>query len=375
MIFLRWVSILLVFISMTVEARWGLNGLISGWTAAVEANPSCFAVGGRYLPRLWIISDLGTVSELSFRFDGSWESWGQALFSRGSRSVWQGKSRLFRCEAALLGSQWDIHLGQQKLNFGSAVLLRPLRWFDNLDIRDPLQLTSGVWALVGRYVFLNNVNLRGWLMAGDTSHLAGSVAPAFNRGPEWGGRAQIPWKSGEWALTWHKRRVETVEESTHFLLDEYRGAIDAKWDWILGWWIEAMAAYQSQTGLTARQWYSAATFGLDYTFAWGEGLRLTGEMMLLKNSVSFWRRGTGNLLGALMADYPLNLLDRARAVVWIERRTGQCSYSIDWERLYDRWRFSTILIRNPHSSDVFHGQSGLFQHTGWAFQFMFSYNY
>jgi hypothetical protein len=50
----------------------------------------------------------------------------------------------------------------QKINFGSASMLRPLMWFDQMDPRDPLQLTDGVWGLLGRYYFLNNANI--WLV-------------------------------------------------------------------------------------------------------------------------------------------------------------------------------------------------------------------
>ena len=56
------------------------------------------------------------------------------------------------------GKQFDLRLGLQKINFGSAQMLRPLMWFDQVDPRDPLQMTDGVWGLLGRYYFLNNPN-------------------------------------------------------------------------------------------------------------------------------------------------------------------------------------------------------------------------
>ena len=59
--------------------------------------------------------------------------------------------------------------GLQKINFGSAVLLRPLMWFDSLDPRDPLQLTDGVYAVLLRYYFPNNANLWAWALYGNDS--------------------------------------------------------------------------------------------------------------------------------------------------------------------------------------------------------------
>jgi len=47
--------------------------------------------------------------------------------------------------------QFELRAGLQKINFGSATLLRPLMWFDKIDPRDPLQLTDGVYALLARY--------------------------------------------------------------------------------------------------------------------------------------------------------------------------------------------------------------------------------
>ena len=69
-----------------------------------------------------------------------------------------------------------IEPGLQKINFGSATMLRPLMWFDQVDPRDPLQLTDGVWGVLGRYYFLNNANIWLWGLygnknPGDTANL------------------------------------------------------------------------------------------------------------------------------------------------------------------------------------------------------------
>ena len=63
--------------------------------------------------------------------------------------------------------QFELRLGLQKINFGSASMLRPLMWFDQMDPRDPLHLTDGVWGLLARYYFLNNANIWLWGLYGN----------------------------------------------------------------------------------------------------------------------------------------------------------------------------------------------------------------
>ncbi|NQV16073.1 hypothetical protein HQ531_11495 [bacterium] len=66
----------------------------------------------------------------------------------------------------------QIRFGLQKINFGPARMLRVLQWFDEVDQRDPLALSPGVWAAMGRYFFDNGVDLRIWTMADAPTRLA-----------------------------------------------------------------------------------------------------------------------------------------------------------------------------------------------------------
>jgi hypothetical protein len=65
-----------------------------------------------------------------------------------------GDIKPYRLWARYSTSQLEIRAGLQKINFGSANILRPLMWFDQMDPRDPLQLTDGVWGILGRYYTL-----------------------------------------------------------------------------------------------------------------------------------------------------------------------------------------------------------------------------
>lgn len=95
-----------------------------------------------------------------------------------------------------------------KINFGSASIFRPLMWFDKIDYRDPLQLTDGVYALLGRYYFSNNANLWLWTLYGNDEPMGWEKTPAVWQIPEFGGRIQQPVPRGEAALSYHHREAD-----------------------------------------------------------------------------------------------------------------------------------------------------------------------
>lgn len=89
-------------------------------------------------------------------------------------------------------SHLEIRAGLQKINFGSSTILRPLMWFDRMDFRDPLMLTDGVYALLGRYYFSNNANIWMWGLYGNDRTKGWEAMPSFEDIPEYGGRIQLP---------------------------------------------------------------------------------------------------------------------------------------------------------------------------------------
>ena len=103
------------------------------------------------------------------------------------------------------GDQFEVRAGLQKINFGSASMLRPLMWFDQIDPRDPLQLTDGVYVLLGRYYFLNNANIWVWALYGNDSRKGWEQIPSLKKVPEFGGRLQLPVSHGELGTTYHYR--------------------------------------------------------------------------------------------------------------------------------------------------------------------------
>ncbi|MDO8896287.1 MAG: hypothetical protein Q7V19_01460, partial [Bacteroidales bacterium] len=138
------------------EKSLSFSGQASAW-AGLNDEKSAWT-GARYIPQLnYKIQKKKNL----FDFEASANINGALSFFNFDSVSADANLKPYRFWARYSGDQLELRLGLQKINFGSASMLRPLMWFDKVDPRDPLQLTDGVWGLLGRYYFLNNANL--WL--------------------------------------------------------------------------------------------------------------------------------------------------------------------------------------------------------------------
>lgn len=180
------------------------------------------------------------------------------------------------------GRQFEVRLGLQKINFGSAQMLRPLMWFDQVDPRDPLQLTDGVWGLLGRYYFLNNANIWLWVLYPSDKPKTWEFTGTNAKIPEAGGRLQLPVFSGEIGLSYHHRITDTRENPAGFRqvarMPENRFGIDGRWDAGAGLWFEATHTGLHDFGELTQQ--DLLTLGMDYTFGIGNGLNIIAENLI-----------------------------------------------------------------------------------------------
>jgi len=88
------------------------------------------------------------ISGLHFDTELSVNIFGTAGLRHSTPSTHQGDLKPYRAWIRFSSDQLELRIGLQKLNFGSASILRPLMWFDQMDPRDPLQLTDGLWAFL-----------------------------------------------------------------------------------------------------------------------------------------------------------------------------------------------------------------------------------
>src|SRR4030042_3837513 len=182
------------------------QGQLSGWAAASRDGSSSLQFGLRYIPTLSLSKSLDSSyaldAEISVNTYGA--AMGPGLGSLGT----SGKFSPYRIWLRFSTSQFEARVGLQKISFGSAMLLRPLMWFDGLDPNDPLLLITGVYGLLLRYTFLNNANVWAWGLYRNDDLKSWETTPTQKKTPEYGGRLQFPLFKSEMALSYHHRRID-----------------------------------------------------------------------------------------------------------------------------------------------------------------------
>jgi hypothetical protein len=172
-----------------------VKGQASVWLALNDARPRNLRFGLRYIPALSFSTaagkDLTLDAEVSANAYLNGESPGGA-FAIQSREI-----KLYRGWVRLATTRFEARAGLQKINFGSATVLRPLMWFDRIDPRDPLQITDGVTGLLLRYYFPGNANVWAWGLYGNEATKGWETSPTARRSAEFGGRVQVPVPRGD----------------------------------------------------------------------------------------------------------------------------------------------------------------------------------
>ncbi|HLN54263.1 MAG TPA: hypothetical protein VK212_11195 [Lentimicrobium sp.] len=279
--------------------------------------------------------------------------------------------KLYRGWVRYSGEQFEIRLGLQKINFGSASILRPLMWFDRLDPRDPLQLTYGVWGLLARYYFLNNVNLWAWTLYGNEKPSVWEVVETNEHIPEFGGRIQFPVSKGELGFTYHHRNAD----SRHLMdvlypnsqpferIPENKVGIDGKWDMTVGLWFEAsFSKKQKDTNPFTNQ--QLLNIGADYTFGIGNGLNTAVEHLIASDSERWLNFNGAYNFSALSLSYPLGINDNISAIVYHDWENDNFYTFFNWKKQLNDFAIYAIFFSNPETnlipvaSDTFNVMGG-----------------
>jgi hypothetical protein len=365
---------LLILLLLPVGARgfpgqvYG-RGQLSSWVQWERASWSENRFGARYIPELsWSGMRLRGIeldAEVAFkgRVNGVFNSPG-------------GGWDEYRLWGRVSGDQYEVRIGLQKINFGSATLLRPLMWFDRIDPRDPLGLTGGVWGILGRRYFLNNANFWLWAVRGEDNSGGGNLLPSEKGEWEIGGRGQVPAGPGEVGMTVHAREVdpaglfpgaifrglpesgslreysqydffgdEGVTERRFAELEraedpfrEWRLGLDGRWDWTIGMWIEGMVVHQDAPE-PFYKYLQMMTVGVDYTLPVGSGLQVLGEHLVSEIGEELFTSEEVRHISAFSASYSPGMLDRLLGVGYYDWEETTTARYVSWGRIYDNWSF------------------------------------
>lgn len=355
----------------------GLKGLITGWVTGNIDNITQPFLGIRYIPEFTLKESLG--QNLSLDFEISLNAIGTAHVHSLKDTQTDGDFDLYRAWGRFSTSRFEARIGLQKINFGSATLLRPLMWFDSIDPRDPLQLTDGVYGLLLRYYFLNNANIWAWGLYGNDNPKGWDFFPSKPKSAEYGGRLQMPLGTGEWALTYHHRTLDPnrgpidLAQGDPFVPED-RYALDGKWDLGIGLWFEGTLTHQ-RTDLFPTPWQRAINIGIDYTFGWGNGLHVLTESFFYTSSDKAFGSGEDITFSALLLGYPLGLLDNLSCIVYYDWDNKDVYSFLNWRRTYDRWTINIIGFWNPEQFQIYQNLPENTLYAGKGFQIMVVFYY
>jgi len=365
-----------------VQNAWSqteeLHGQASGWISANHETSSSFQTGLRYIPDFLLKDKLN--DQLDLNMELSLNAFTSARYVRSEPASYETQVKPYRGWIRLSTDRFEARVGLQKINFGSATLLRPLMWFDRIDPRDPLQLTDGVYAVLGRYYFQNNANIWLWGLFGNNDTKGWELAPTEKTTLEYGGRVQSPLWTGEVGLTYHHRQADLSTlisfpiVTTTFNTPEDRFGLDGKWDIGIGIWFEGVLIQQENDLLRMRyqrQW----TVGADYTFAVGNGLNATTEYFRSDNTSALFVSGEGAGFSALSVNYPIGVVDQVSAMFYRDWKNGEWYRLVSWHRTYDNWIFYLLGFWNPANIQIYQNQAGANPFAGTGFQVMVVFNH
>jgi hypothetical protein len=348
--------LILFLVNSAPSQTLDLKGLLSGWIAVNAENISEPQFGLYYIPEFSINKSLS--QNYALDFDLSLNANGTARLHSQEETQTTGEIKLYRMWGRFSSSRFEARLGLQKINFGSASLLRPLMWFDRIDPRDPLQLTDGVYGILMRYYFLNNANIWIWGLYGNKNTKGWEFLSTKARSVEFGGRFQHSVGNGEMALTYHHRQIDPnqslpgLDLADVYSVPENRLALDGKWDIGIGIWFEGALTHQNSEQLPA-PWQKAVTVGFDYTFGIGNGLNLIGEYFVYASSQEVLGSGDSMKFSALSMNYPLSTLDNMSCIFYYDWKNKNFYSFLNWRRTYDQWIINIIGFWNPKLFQIY----------------------
>ena len=369
----------LCFSQSDVQKSLRFNGQIVGWANVQMDNPVFWQPGARFVPSLtWKQS---ITSNTTFDAEASLNIYGNADFRNFKTDTLNGQIKPYRVWLRYSNQNFELRAGLQKINFGQARMFRPLMWFDGMDVRDPLQLTDGVYGLLAKYFFENNANIWAWGLLANENRKGWELFGSEKWKPELGGRVELPLLNGEIALSTHHRKVKAINllssQLNNFqLLNESRFGLDGKWDVGPGIWFENSTTITQVNNIQVPRYQDMWNFGLDYTFPLGNGLGMTVEYLRYHAGENFLTGGITMQFAGGMFTYPLSVVDNLTLMLFYEPIANQLFNYASWSRNYDNWSIYAIVFVNPENAQMIGFQSGnrnLF--AGKGFQVMCSYNF
>lgn len=357
------------------QSKIKIKGQLSGITSYSPDNSLDWFLGGRYIPEASYKVKVDSLHNLDFNVALNMD--GTLLFHPFTDSETDGNMDPYRVWARYSGENYEIRLGLQKIDFGSATILRPLQWFNQIDPRDPLQLTNGVYGALGRYYFPNNANIWVWGLIGNEKTRGFEAIETLNHIPEFGTRVQLPVPKGEIAFSYH-HRTATSEKS--FIIPDYkripenRFGLDGKWDVEVGLWFEATQTIKNKdVGILTNQTF--INLGTDYTFGVGSGLNVTAEHLISSLDQDTFQFSNVENTTAVQANYPLGFFDTITAMCYYNWNSQDKTVFVNYEHQFSKITGYVMFYYNPDTQQAIQDNELNNNFSGPGIRLMLVYNH
>ncbi len=345
-LFYIWPLLFCTFLSKA-QTKLEFDGQASFVGSYSPENDKDVFLGARYIPELNLEIGLDTNQKIDFELAANIA--GTSLFHPFEKADLTGTVSPYRAWVRYSNKQFEFRLGLQKIDFGAATALRPLQWFNQIDPRDPLRLTNGVYGALARYYFLNNANIWVWGLYGNEKTRGFDAIKTSKNHPEYGGRFQFPTSRGEMGVSYHHRNVNASDffDSPDLTkVPEDRFAIDGKWDVTIGLWFELSHTHKYKNlGILTDQTY--INLGADYTFGLGNGLNILTEHLITSFDQKTFAFGTTSHITAGTLSYPLGLFDNLSSVVYYLHSSSDFTFFLNYQHQFKALTTYLMAYYNP----------------------------
>ena len=342
------ISVLLLYLNINTIIN-GQNILLKGqfWSNNLFSDgplktQSSFESQLGYIPTLSIINYLSNERLI----DIEWAHKINRMYS--DKALLSSYDKPYRWWIRYSTEKLEARLGLQKIAFGPAQILRPTSWFDTIDPRDPTGQTEGVEAFRLKFFPNNLLSFWTWVINNNSDTLS------------YGIRSEYSGNSGEWGLTFHKEKIESINQVALFPIfmsgSHSRVALDYRYDGVIGFWFEGASFFSSNNSSSKNDLYNLVTLGADYTLPIYNGVLIMVESMQINGGPgdNFHLDSIKNInetYSVLMASMPIGLLHQVMAVAQLDWKKSQSYYYLRWGITYDRFSFNLSLSANPKISD------------------------
>jgi hypothetical protein len=369
------IPVMITGVTCAQNAGISLDNQASTWFGMNFPDEVAWQAGARYIPTLspWVRAGSGGRIDA----EASVNAYGTLWFTGNEYDSTTYDIKTYRLWLRYSNSRFEIRAGLQKINFGSSNILRPLMWFDKMDFRDPLMLTDGVYALLGRYYFVNNANLWLWTLYGNDKPKGWETVPSVKNIPEYGGRLQLPVPKGEFALSYHHRAADysaplaTIPGVTETTFTEQLFAADGKWDLGPGLWFEVVQKLNEEGNPLTTRWESWYSLGIDYTFGLGNGLNVSSEYFRYATQTDDELLERKSNYSTLSISYPLHLSHNISALVYYDWDQKEWYRFLNLQLKYDYFSFYIMTFWNPDELLFYSSNESSSSFAGKGFQLMF----